>query len=236
MDPSVSDYLDALGLAARRVLGDALLGVHPHGSLMLGGWRRESSDIDVLVVVGRSLTAAEKAELSTAWRRISCPGVGLELSVVLDSVVASPTARSPFELHVTTAPDDKDVDGEAHPGDFDLVLHFAVCHALGIPGFPEVPRLLVHAQLVNELEWAAEHNPSSYAVLNACRAWRYTVDGSLVSKVDGGQWALPHLTGGERQLVRAALAIQTGQSETALDPEEVCALVSRLRDVIRNEP
>lgn len=232
----MNSYVDDLAGAAATVLGDALVGVFAHGSLVLGGWSHQRSDIDVLVVVSRSLTATEKSELSAAWRKIRCPGVGLELSVVLDSVAADPTARPPFELHVTTGPSDKDVDGEGHPGDPDLVLHFAVCHSRGVPGFAEVPSSLVRAQVANELEWAAEHNPSAYAVLNACRAWRYRVDGSLVSKVDGGRWALEQLTGDERDLVRTALAIQTGDSEAPLDPARVRAFALRIRDVIRIEP
>jgi predicted nucleotidyltransferase len=159
----VTAYVEELAAAGTRILGDALVGVYPHGSLLLGGWSPDRSDIDVLVVVSRALTASEKSALAAAWAEESlpCPAVGLELSVVLDTVVADPTPRSAFELHVTTAPEDrKVVDGLGHPGDLDLVLHFAVCHALGHPGFPEVPRPMVLAKVTDELVWGAQHNPS----------------------------------------------------------------------------
>ena len=91
------------------------------------------------------------------------------------------------------------------------------------------------AQVADELAWAAEHNPSEYAVLNACRAWRYAVDGALVSKVDGGRWAETRLDEPERTLVRDALALQSGEETTALDPDVVRTFAGRLRDVIRIE-
>jgi Domain of unknown function (DUF4111) len=235
----VTAYVEELSGAAAEVLGDALVGVFPHGSLVLGGWLASRSDIDVIVMVSRPLTPAEKSAVVAAWSdaALPCPGVGLELTVVLASVAAAPTARPAFELHVTTAPGDaKVVDGAGHPGELDAVLHFAICHSLGYPGFAPVPRELVLSQLVDELSWAAEHNPSTYAVLNACRAWRYAVEGALVSKVDGGRWALPRLSGAEAALVAAALAEQTGEEAAPLDPAEVRAFALRLQDVIRIEP
>ncbi len=237
MDPSA--YLQALTSATADVLGDDLVGVYPHGSLILGGWRPERSDIDVLVVVERSLTSAEQSTLAAAWQPEArpCPAVGLELSVVLRSVAAHPNARPAFELHVTTAPEDaKVVDGHGHPGDLDLVLHFAICHALGYEVFAEVPRPLVLAQVADELTWAVEHAaPAEYAVLNACRAWRYAVDGTLVSKIDGGHWAEERLDESERTLVRNAIALQSGEETAALDASAASAFTLRLRDVIRIE-
>lgn len=232
-------YVEELTAATAQILGEALVGTYPHGSLVLGGWRAETSDVDVLVVVSRPLTASEKTALAAALSEgeLPCPAVGLELSVVLDSVAADPTPRPAFELHVTTAPEDaKVVDGLGHPGDVDLVLHFAVCNALGYPGFAPVPRAMLLAQLADELLWGARHNPSAYAVLNACRAWLYAAEGRLVSKVEGGLWAAERLTGADLELVRSALALQTGEPSSPLDPAAVRPFALRLRESLRTEP
>jgi streptomycin 3"-adenylyltransferase len=223
--------------SARAILGEALVGVYPHGSLMLGGWRRERSDIDVLVVVDRPLTQSEKSLLADGWSEESlpCPAIGLELSVVTSAAISRPPSRPAFELHVTTAPQDRKViDGDGHPGDLDLVLHFAVARSLGHEGFAEVPEDLVLTRVADELDWAAEHAPSEYAVLNACRAWQYAVDGTLVSKVDGGRWAEQRLSGSDRDLVRAALALQSGDTTAPIDPTVAAAFALRVRDVIRS--
>ncbi len=207
MDPSAARYLEALTAEVAAVVGDRVVGVYAHGSLLLGGYLPERSDIDVLVIVEDRLSPEEQADLAGRLSEdaLPCPAVGLEMSVVLRSVAAAPSARPAFELHVTTAPQDrKVVDGHGHPGELDLVLHFAVCRRLDPDVFTEVPRPLVLGQLADELMWAGEHNPTEYAVLNACRAWRYAVDGKLVSKVDGGRWAEARLEGPD--LVRAFLA------------------------------
>ena len=236
MDPSAARYLDALTVEVTAVVGDRLVGVYAHGSLLLGGYLPERSDIDVLVVVEDALTADEKAALAgrLSEESLPCPAVGLELSVVTRACAAAPNARPAFELHVTTAPQDrKVVDGEGHPGDLDLVLHFVVCRRLDPDVFAEVPRALVLTQVADELTWAAEHNPTEYAVLNACRAWRYAADGDLVSKVDGGRWAEARLDGPNLMLVRAALASQRGEASPDLDPGAVRAFLASRRDVIR---
>ena len=240
MDPSAAQYLEALTAEVAAVVGERLVGVFPHGSLMLGGYRPERSDIDVLVVVEDALSADEQADLADRLSAdaLPCPAIGLELSVVTRAVASAPEARPAFELHVTTAPQDrKVVDGHGHPGDLDLVLHFAVCRALGHDVFAPLQRELVLAQVADELDWALAHNPSEYAVLNACRAWRYAVDGALVSKVDGGEWALTQLdAGGAREVVQAALARQTGTDPTArLHASGIRTFVLACRDVIRTE-
>ena len=205
---------------------------------MLGGWRPERSDIDVLVVVDRQLTSTEKSLLARAWSEESlpCPAIGLELSVVTRETTSRPTPRPPFELHVTTAPQDrKVVDGHGHPGDWDLVLHFAVCRSLGHRLFAHVPRPMLVSQLADKLTWAVDHPAPEYAVLNACRAWRYVADGSLVSKVDGGHWAEARLPEPELTLVRTAVAVQSGEAGE-VDAAAARAFTQRLLDVIRTKP
>jgi streptomycin 3"-adenylyltransferase len=239
VESSAGRYLEALTAEVAAVLGERLVGVYAHGSLLLGGYLPERSDIDVLVVVEDALSADEQADLAARLSEdaLPCPAVGLELSVVTRAVAKAPTARPPFELHVTTAPDDaKVVDGHGHPGDPDLVLHFAVCRPLAPDVFGEVPRPLAVPQLLNELAWAEEHGPPEYAVLNACRALRYAADGDLVSKVDGGRWALNRVSAPERRFVHAALARQTGEDPTApLDPDAARTFALACREVIRSE-
>jgi Domain of unknown function (DUF4111) len=98
--------------------------------------------------------------------------------------------------------------------DPDLVLHCAVCreHAVTVLGppaaevFGPIPRDVVLAAIVDELDWAGRHASTGYAVLNACRAERYAVDGRLVSKVAGGEWYLARY--GADPVVSAALGFQ----------------------------
>jgi hypothetical protein len=253
MDARSERYGADVAAALAGVLGPDLTGVYLHGSAVLGGFDGRRSDIDILAVTEGPMTAAQQSAAAGAQggaageERVPCPARGLELSVVTLTAARHPAARPAFELHLTTGPEDRKViDGHGHGGDPDLVLHFAVCRAAGRllgPGrpadqvFAPVPGELVRAQLTAELRWAAEESPGEYAVLNACRAWRYAVDGTLVSKIDGGEWALSRVPGPDRELISTALARQRCQPAAGLDPASVMrfveeVLAARLVDVI----
>ncbi|WP_428847170.1 aminoglycoside adenylyltransferase domain-containing protein [Nocardia arthritidis] len=87
--------------------------------------------------------------------------------------------------------------------------------------FAPVATELVLAQLVRELRWAAEHAAGEYAVLNACRAWRFAVDSTLVSKIDGGRWAMDRVPQPDRELIRTALNRQRCLPAAELSPSAV---------------
>ncbi len=248
MDARSERYATDVGAALAGVLGPGLTGAYLHGSAVLGGFDARRSDIDILAVTEGAMTAAQQSAAAGALvealsgaageERRPGPARGLELSVVTLAAARHPVARPSFELHLTTGPEDRKViDGHLRDGDPDLVLHFAVCRAAGRllgPGrpadqvFAPVPGELVRAQLAAELSWAAEQSPGEYAVLNACRAWRYAADGTLVSKIDGGQWALSRVPGPDRDLIAAALARQRGQLAAGLDPAAVRRFVRGL--------
>ncbi len=233
MDAASQEYSVKAAAEMARVLGSQLAGVYLHGSGVLGGFDARRSDLDVLAVCERPMTVAEQSAVavSLSEQRLPCPASGLELSIVTRQVAANPTAAPAFELHLTTAPDDaKAVDGHQRNGDSDLVLHFAVARAAGHllgPGLPAaevfapVPDNLIVGQLAAELLWASEHASGEYAVLNACRAWRFAVDGTLVSKIDGGRWALKRAEEADRGLIRAALDRQRSGHSAELDRASV---------------
>jgi streptomycin 3"-adenylyltransferase len=246
VNPAIETYTGAVAAAARRVLGPRLVGAYLHGSAVLGGFDGRRSDVDMILVCGGRLPAGDRAALADAFAgaALACPATGLELSVVQRSVAANPTARPPFELHVTTGPGDiKVVDGCSVHGDADLVLHFSVCRAAGRligPGastrdvFAEVPRNLVLGQLARELAWAADEGSGEYAVLNACRAWQFAVEDRLVSKVAGGRWALAHTDSpDDAKLITAALERQRCEPTPTLDHASVRAFVGRIEGSIR---
>jgi streptomycin 3"-adenylyltransferase len=160
-----------------------------------------------------------------------CPAAGgLEFSLVTAAVAADPPRRPPFELHVSTAPE----DARHHLGgpgavDPDLLLYFAVCRRAGVavrgapPAevFAEPPRAWLLAQAAEELRWALQHRGFTYRVLTACRAWRLLEDGELDSKLDGGEWARRRLA--TPALVDAAMAAQRGLAPAPAAPADLAA-------------
>ena len=94
--------------------------------------------------------------------------------------------------------------------------------AIGAVGRAEV---LTH--LRDELTWALEQADQRYAVLNACRALAYSRDGSVLSKIEGGTWALDH--GIDAAMVESSLAAQLGGRDLGRPTPEARAFVERCR-------
>jgi hypothetical protein len=239
MDADSERYALDVAAAIAGLLGSQLTGVYLHGSAVLGGFDPRRSDIDILAVSDGPMTPAQQAAVAEALSeaRLPCPAQGLEMSIVTLYAAQHPTAAPPFELHLTTAAaDSKIVDGHQHGGDPDLVLHFAVCRSAGRllgPGldagevFAPVADELVLTQLADELRWGAANAPGEYAVLNACRAWQFAADRVLVSKVNGGQWALGRVTGADRALISTALDRQRCTPAAELDAGTVSQFVEQ---------
>jgi streptomycin 3"-adenylyltransferase len=207
----IEEYLADLTRRLEDMLGESLVGVYLHGSLVLGDFSAMRSDVDVLAVVKRPLSPSKKDAIAEVAR--SHPG--LELHVVHQCTIA-PVEAPPFELHAGSG---KVVDGAGHPGDTDLPMHFAVLreHGRALRGpppaivFPPVPRALLLRSFAGELRWAEEHASPSYQVLNACRALRFLEEGVLCSKLEGAEWA--RARGLRRGLVDAAVRHRRGLTE-----------------------
>jgi streptomycin 3"-adenylyltransferase len=212
--PPVAEYAAAVDDILRSTVGEILAGLYLHGSGAMGGWHERLSDVDLLGVVARSLTSEEKVAVSRALSSVPAPGAGLEFSLVAKPDLIPLLPRPPFELHVATGVKPKVVDGAGHPGDADLVMHFAVCRerGLAISGppphevFPPVPRRMLLEAFEEELAWGLANAPTRYAILNACRAWAFAEEGRVLSKVEGGEWAIDR--GFQPATVTQALAAQ----------------------------
>jgi hypothetical protein len=211
-----------------------LVGVYVHGSAALGGFRPERSDVDVLVVVADPVPADRQAALGAALLAAAypCPGIGLELSVITAATAAN-LEECRFEVHIASP--DKVVVGTGHTGDADLILYAEVCRRSGLAAggppassvFGAVPRSRLVTAMLVELEWGVSSASFEYAVLNACRALRFATDGSLQSKVAGGEWYLAAHP--DESVVRAALARQRGRVADEPAHDDVVAFVAAAR-------
>lgn len=89
-----------------------------------------------------------------------------------------------------------------------------VLHGDPIPDtLPRVPDADLVSSIRLDLEWASERvteNPV-YLVLNACRALAFLADRRILSKPDGGRWALSAMPVAFRALIADALCACEGE-------------------------
>ncbi|MGH7608454.1 MAG: nucleotidyltransferase domain-containing protein [Candidatus Dormibacteria bacterium] len=207
--------------------GPGLVGVYLHGSAVLGDFEAEASDVDILVVVQDGIAESSVQVLARiVAAQVVTPGSGLEVSVVEESSCRRPSPPWPYKVHITTSSvETRTTWPEPGAGDSDLSLHYAVTRQAGWAAYGPLPtdvvgevgRHLVAAQLAGELLWAVDHASESYAVLNTCRALRWSAEGTFCSKTAGGTWALSRDL--EPALVEKALAARRTHRNTAAGPK-----------------
>ena len=225
------------------LLGDLVVAVILHGSLVLGDFRPGRSDVDVLVVVERPLADAELESLRDAVvaRREHAPG-GIDVRVVTKEVAASPPTEPAMELYVG-------LHGDGEPevltrvDEPDLVAELSMARADGrsLAGdaasrvLGEVPSEWLLAYGDASLErWERLTDDAEHAelmVLTSCRIWRFAVEGVHCSKSEAGRWALardPSLAA-----VEDALRMRAGEPDVLVEPSDIATLIARVRGEIR---
>lgn len=226
--------------ALKKILGDDLLSVYLHGSAVLGGFRWDRSDLDLLALSRSTLSDAQVGGVGDALVPLPYPANGLEFSLLTAREAAAPDLPAPrFQVHVTTKGWDRApvvIDGRMRLGDPDLVLHLAVCRARGlaITGPPpletlgQVPEAPLISAIRDELDWARRHAPLEYLVLTSARVWLFGETRRIASKIEAGEWAAQRYP--EPSVIEAALAHQRGASDE-IEPEaaqRLAAYVQRL--------
>ena len=229
------NYTDAINLIRYvkerylYILQDNLVGVYLHGSLAARCFLWDHSDIDFLVVVRKRVSIEKKIELVELLYSLSpeAPPEGFEMSVLLEKHCSHIPYPVPFELHYSNRHRrdyERDVRGfcsRMHGEDPDLICHIAALHAFGISLYgPSVPRVFdrprredVLCAILFDVQDAAEHlhEKPVYYVLNLCRAVAFARENLMLSKKEGGEWALRHMDSTHQRVIQAALnAYETG--------------------------
>jgi streptomycin 3"-adenylyltransferase len=185
----------------RDLLGADLVGVYLHGSFALGCGNPNRSDLDLLVVTRRALTAKERDAFGDlpagSYEKPGWPRP-LELSSLTIDQLRPWRHPTPYDLHLTAR-------GTVGPGeDPDLAAHVTVTRRAGIalagppPAdvFPEVPREDYEDSLRRDFDWSLASAPKyrRYAILSVARIWASLAEpDELHTKETGAVWALARL-------------------------------------------
>ena len=223
--------------AARDILGESLAGVYLHGSAVMGCYRPAVSDLDFIVVVDVPMTDAQRRAFMDAVAGLDSrtPGKGIEMSVVTRAACRPFAWPTPFELHYSRmhaawyARDPEDYILKMRGTDADLAAHFTVIRSRGAclfgapigDVFAPVPREAYVDSIRNDVRGAEEEiaGDTMYLALNLARVLAYLEDGAVLSKREGGAWALERLPDAYRPLIRAALDAYGGAEDVSYDTD-----------------
>ncbi len=246
---SLLDILDDISLNYQEILGDKLVGIYIHGSIAFGCFNWDRSDIDFLVVVNDKLSLEEKEFLIRSLIELEniAPQKGLEMSVVLDSVVKPFIYPTPYELHFGREYTEyaknnlTEYCANMNGVDRDLASHIAVINHVGInlygeeidKVFDRIDRKFVLDSNYNDIKDSltdVKDNPVYY-VLNLCRFLAYTKENLILSKRDGGIWAMKNVPTKYKDLIEKAVTSYQSNDDL-LANERLDDFVKYMIDVI----
>ena len=231
MDSLLQDFVER----SKTILRDDLMGVYLHGSAVMGCFHPEKSDIDLIVVVDRPMSEPVKRAFleMVVEQNAQGPAKGIEMSVVRREVCRPFVYPTPYELHFSAGHLDayrEDPEGyirRMQGDDKDLAAHFTIIRERGrcLYGAPieevfeAVPRRDYLDALWYDVENAREEIAAypMYLTLNLARVLAYAEEGLILSKKEGGAWALDRLPPEYRPLIRAALREYTENATVVYD-------------------
>lgn len=242
------DFVDA----TCKAFGDNLVGIYLHGSAAMGCFNPASSDIDLIVVIKDALDFDKRRAYIDDMVRLNAraPKKGLEVSVVRREVCDPFVYPTPFEFHFSptyldacvNAPDEyaRSV-GHSDP---DLAAHFTVIRKRGRVLLGEgIPAVFgeVDGKYYMDSIWTDVSDSESdilsepvYIVLNLARVLAYTREGLVLSKAEGGKWALDNLPREFMPVVEGALCEYGGKNRMDADAAALTEYARYMLDAIRD--
>lgn len=247
---TVENLLRAVRQLYETVLGDQLTGCYLHGSLALGCFQWSRSDVDFLAVVREEPAQAQKEALIAGLLQLEsdAPPKGFEMSLLCQDACKPFRYPTPYVLHYSRmhrarAMHDLTAYCQTMRGtDKDLAAHIAVLCQSGVvlcgkaiaEVFDPVPRSCYLDSVLEDIgpDAALCHDPA-YTLLNLCRTWAYLESGRILSKRQGGEWALGRLSPDEAKGIRAVLAHYGGKEAVFPPAQELQACAAGLLARVR---
>ena len=236
------------------ILKDNYVGVYFHGSLRLGSFNPNRSDLDFIIVVKDKLDFNTKKQIwDKMLENVSLfPKKGFEFSVVLEENCKHIKHPIPYELHGSEAWIDrykKDIHlviNEEYKEDSDLASHF---HVINVPNakmdfgkpskevFEIVPKeFVIDSNYGDVLDCVTEitNNPI-YCILNLCRFYALVKEDKTLSKYDGGKWALEKMNSNHHEIIKNAMDDYIGDSNHKYNDKELKKFAEETIHIINKE-
>ncbi len=231
MEPLINRF----AALSEEILKNNLTGIYLHGSAVMGCWQPKKSDLDFIVVVREDMTDETKREYMDRLITLdaACPAKGIEMSIVTKNVCKPFVYPTPFILHYSRMhngwyrKDPEDYIRKMNGTDKDLAAHFTVISKRGIclwgapiqDVFAEVPDSCYLDALWYDIEGAEDEitENTMYLTLNLARVLAYQEEGLVLSKKEGGEWAVNHLPAEYHPLIAEAMREYSEETDAAYD-------------------
>lgn len=245
------DVLDKIVDNCKEIFGADLTGVYLHGSLAMGCFNPDKSDLDLIVVIEKNILDKQKLEFMNELTELNkkAPGKGIELSIVKKVYCREFLYPTPFELHFANMhlqwfiENPTDYISNMKGTDKDLAAHFTIIKKYGIvlygqeinEVFADVPEKDYLDSIWCDVEGAVENilEDPVYTILNLCRVAAFCKSNLIISKKQGGEWALQNLASKYQFLISSALQNYTLGRAMQVNEKEIKEFADDMLQFIR---
>jgi streptomycin 3"-adenylyltransferase len=215
------------------ILSDDLVGAYLYGSLAMGCFNPESSDIDLILVVRESLAEEKRRKIIEHLKRVCSEKKRLELSIVGMDVLRKPSYPIMVYLHYEYWGNslENEMDSEILSNLYTAKKRgFRVWGAPIHAVFSKIPSKYHLRSVIEDIQHTRGHlhenqelagyNVPVYWVLGSCRILAFVRERRVLSKAEGGQWGLTNLPKKYRSIIQQALACYQGKKKDHVWNEE----------------
>ena len=159
-----------------------------HGSLALGGYSPDTSDLDLLVLSDMAIDGLVEA-VQVQWKH---DRTNVDLRVVAYDVAAVPTRTPRMRLYIGVRNGQWEVERDINEP--DLVVEFSLCRQLGHTDLigPVLDQWVDEVGAVAVARWkkiGSDPPHHELMALTACRIWRFRQERVHCSKPAAAEWA-----------------------------------------------
>ena len=208
------------------ILKDNLIGIYLYGSLAMGGFHPQSSDIDIFLVIEKRLSKSDGRKTINYLKRACSNGKRIELSIMRADIIQNPRYPIPVDLHYEYWNNtfENETDKETLSNLYTTKERgFCVWGRPIKDVFSRIPAQYHLRSVIEDLEHTRRYlheEPESigydvtvYWVLNSCRILAFVREQKVLSKLEGGRWGQDNLPKEYHQLVRQALSCHSGKEK-----------------------
>jgi predicted nucleotidyltransferase len=236
----VRNFIIQLQKDITKIIEGELVGIYLHGSLAMGGFNPNTSDIDIVVVTGEPIKAEKKRRLVKFLLLCSNNPYPIEISFLHKGQLEEWHHPCEFDFHFSEfwrERYEEDMLGETHnwtnediKTDADLAAHVTIINNRGIcvagrpirEVFPLVPQSDYISSIVGDFKDCIENIEEDpiYCTLNMIRVFWYLKDGVISSKQEAGNWGLVNLPEELRMTIAKVNDCYTDKSDDEIFTKE----------------
>lgn len=250
---SYQGILDGIVSKSKEIIEEKLVGIYLHGSMAMGCFNSDKSDIDVIMVIEDDISDTQKIMLmrQIVYLNQQSPPKGLEISIVKREYCNPFIYPTPFELHFSPMhlpwfkENPQDYVEKMKGEDIDLAAHFTIIRNYGVVLWGEkienifapVPKQNYLESICADIENATEDilEQPIYITLNLCRVLAFVREGLYLSKEQGGNWGIEHLPLEYHSIVAEALECYTSNKEMLIEKMNAVSFAEKVIKLIKSK-